>query len=105
MASMNTGRLPSRVRMFVQRTPRSTDVGSSNRSTTTGCSLLRWSTTLRITGPWWAPAPPSGGTRWSRLGVVEVDDQAHPPGGHPDADTGAIVLAVHHVHVVAAVVG
>src|SRR5688572_9077737 len=56
-------------------------------------------------GPWWAAATPFGVARWSGLGVVEVDDQPHAPAGNPDADPGAVVLAVHHVDVVTAEVG
>jgi hypothetical protein len=47
------GRLPSTVRMLVQRTLRSLPFGRSSRSATTGSSLMRWRMTFGITGAVW----------------------------------------------------
>src|SRR3990172_11639859 len=88
--SMNTGRFPSRVRMFVHRRSVSPGLGMSSRSARTGCSLVRWMTALRIT---------VGGS-----GVVEVDDEADPAAGDPDPDAHPVVLRVHQVDVVATAV-
>ena len=105
IASTKTGRLPFIIRRFVQRRPTSLFPGSSNRSASSGCSLLRWRIALRITDASCARAVPSGeGPDGPGLGVVEVDDEADPPRRHPHADAHAVVLAVHHVDVVAAVV-
>src|SRR3990172_12295132 len=88
--STNTGRFPSRVRMFVHTRSASPGLGTSKRSASTGCSLVRWMTALRIT---------AGGS-----GVVEVDDEADPAAGDPDPDAHPVVLRVHQVDVVATAV-
>ena len=89
--SMKMGRLPSIIRRFVHSSPTSSADGSSNRSTSSGCSFAAWMTTLRImprcsrtpvsavTARWsparWSSRRPLAGHRVRRSGVVEVDDQ------------------------------
>src|SRR6478609_8856934 len=89
--------------MFVQRSVTSVVDGISNRSASSGCSPLIWSTTFWITAPSWAEGRPLVSRTLVRSGVVEVDDEADAPAGHPHADPDAVVLRVHQVHVVAAI--
>ena len=84
MSSMKTGRLPFIMRRFVQRRPTSPGAGGSNRSASSGCSLVEVEDALRITGRWWPGASARlSARRWSRSGVVEVDHQADPAAGRP----------------------
>ena len=114
---MKIGFLPSSIRTFVQTRLTSAGVGISYRSASSGCSLVMWMTTLRITagssrcrparrlrpdGPGSAAHGPGADRVLAR--VVEVDDQADAPAGHPDADPDPVVRRVHQVHVVAAAV-
>ena len=50
-SSTKTGRFPFIRRMFVQRSVTSVVDGISNRSASSGCSPLMWSTTFWITAP------------------------------------------------------
>ena len=117
MSSMNTGRLPSIIRTFVHSSPAS--LGGRQRRTGPPAAAARceaWMTTFRITGRSRArrrrrhrpdghpPDGPPGERRGPRSGVVEVDDQADPAAGDPDADAAPVVVGVHEVPVVAAVV-
>ena len=63
--SMKMGRLPSIIRRFVHSRPASSADGSSNRSTSSGCSFAAWMTTFRIM-PRCSRTPVSAVTaRWS----------------------------------------
>src|SRR5215212_12212749 len=73
-------------------------------SARSGCSPLRWMTTLRITGRSCGYERASSSSRWSGSGVVEVDHQPHAAARDPYPDPDPVVFRVHEVHVVAAVV-
>ena len=128
LSSANTGRLPSSVRRFVQRSVRSDAVGMLEQVRDERLLVVEVDDDVLdhpvilavrcadVSADWsgqWAdrPARPARSSSWSQaypcgmfLRVVEVDDEADPSARDPHADADAVVLLVHQVDVVAAVV-
>ena len=101
-SSTKTGRLPFIWRRFVQRTPTSPGVGRLEQVGEQRLLVVEVQDDvpdhdLMVARAGRPVSPPK-----VRSGVVEVDHEADPPAGDPDADPDPVVRRVHQVDVVAA---